>query len=319
MTILDRYLYAIQCDLPKGADASDIVAEIRDELQSQVEERESDLGRALTEDEMAALLKSYGHPRVVAARYGVVPYLIGPGLLPFYWSTLTLIATIVVAVELIAGGAASLATQNGLHFFAALGAAWNSLVWIFAIVTIGFAFAERIPSRASRRIGVNWDPRRLPAPSANAPVPRSSSIVEFIANFLALLVLLDAPGPHHVPLDIAIGNVLQSMHLTLTPAWHAALIAGIASTALLAVSAMVVFLRPSLSTVHETVRGVASAVLMAGIALTIQAGPWVEPIGGANTSALYALVAALAVLGFQIWLTLRTLLRKPAAPVSARS
>nr|MDQ2681812.1 hypothetical protein [Candidatus Eremiobacteraeota bacterium] len=103
MTMRDRYLYAVRSNLAKGSVADDIVAEISDELQSQADEREAALGRSLTEDEWASLIKAYGHPRVVAARYSRVQYLIGPALLPFYWSTLSLVATIVVAIELLGG------------------------------------------------------------------------------------------------------------------------------------------------------------------------------------------------------------------------
>ncbi|HLI95390.1 MAG TPA: hypothetical protein VKT72_04785 [Candidatus Baltobacteraceae bacterium] len=266
MTMLDRYLYAIQIGLPKDALGSDIIAEIRDELRSQIDEPESELGRTLTDDEEAALLKAYGHPRIVAGRYSAVQYLVGPEFLPFYWSTLTLIVTIVVALELVAGGIAAIATHNGMHFFEGIGAAWNSLFCIFAIVTLSFALAERTTAgRRSIGFSARWDPRRLPAPGALAPVPRTSSIAEFIANFLALLVVLDAPGPHRIPLDTAIATVLQSLHLTFTPAWHAAYLAAIASTALLAASAIAVFVQPRLGAVHEAVRGASSLVLMAGI------------------------------------------------------
>ncbi len=311
MTMLDRYLYAVQADLPKNA-AGDITAEIADDLQSQIEERESVLGRRLTDDEQAAILKAYGHPRVVAARYNAVQYLIGPELLPFYWSALIAVATIVVAIELIGGAVAALVTHNGLHFFGALSAAWNSLVWIFAIVTIIFAVSERVPQRRTR----DWDPRRLPAPSSLAPMPRGSSIIEFIANFVALLVLVDASGPHRVPLDAILAEMLRELHASLTPAWQDAYIGTIAATALLAASAMAVFLQPRLRPMHESVRGLSSAIVIVGVALTLRNGPWITGNAGLNTAALYALVAAAVVLAIQIAASLRVLLRK-APPANA--
>ncbi|HZX68357.1 MAG TPA: hypothetical protein VFE70_05710 [Candidatus Elarobacter sp.] len=316
MTMLDRYLYAVQEALPKDQPAGDIVAEIGDDLQSQIDERASSLGRPLTEDEQAALLRAYGHPRVVAARYGGAQYLIGPELLPYYWSTLRTVATIVIAVELLGGTISAVVSHNGTLFFSALATAWNSLIWIFGIVTIIFAVNERLPVRDGRSGGIvpfRWDPRRLPAPAARPPTPRGSSIAEFIANCIALLVLLDAAGTHHIPLDIIVANALRDAHATLTPAWHAARIGAIAGTALVAASALAVFVRPSLATLHELVRAIASAAVIAGIAFTLQAGPWIEPASGSlNTTALYALVAALVILVLQLAISLRTLLRKPA-------
>ena len=98
MTILDRYLHAVQKALPKELATSDIVAEIAEDLQSQIDEREAAAGRPLTDDEVAAIVKAYGHPRVVAARYERVTYLIGPDAFPFYRSALAFVATIVVAI-----------------------------------------------------------------------------------------------------------------------------------------------------------------------------------------------------------------------------
>ncbi len=313
MTLLDRYLSAIREHLPKDLPADDVVAEIGDELQSQQEARETELGRALTEDEEAALIKAHGHPRAVAARYNRVQYLIGPELLPFYWSTLSLVAVIVVAIELIGGGVAAIFAHNGLRFFSALGAAFSSLIWIFGIVTIVFAIAERVPQSGESNFATSimrWDPRKLPTPGARAPVSRFSSLAEFIANTLMLLVLLDANGPQHIPLDGVVTSLLSAVNATLTPAWHAALIGTIIGTALLAVAAITVFIRPQLVVLHECARMVASIAVIIGVVITLQAGPWITPVGAVNTSALYGLVAALVILGIQLFSSLRVLVSR---------
>ncbi len=122
-TLLDRYLYAVESALPQNDSRDDIVAEIRDGLQSQAETRASELGRPLTGDEEAALLKAFGHPRVVASRYQPVQYLIGPDLLPFYWTTVRTVLTFAVAIELIGGAIAAIVAKDGLLFFDALAAA----------------------------------------------------------------------------------------------------------------------------------------------------------------------------------------------------
>lgn len=315
MTMLARYLYAVRNDLPKGEPADDIVAEIADELHSQMEAREAVLGRPLTDDERAETLKAYGHPRVVAARYGRTQYLIGPDLLPFYWSALRTVATIVVAIELVAGGVSAIVTHDGVVFFRALDAAWNSLIWIFGIVTVVFALGERAQPRDGRAgiVPLGWDPKRLPAPGALPPVPRSSALAEFVANFLALLVLLDAPGPHRIPLDSIVAGALDGMHASLTPAWQGAFAGLIVGTGLLALAAIVAFVWPRLGAAHELARLVASVVVIVGIGFTLQAGPWIRPTDGVlNTSALYTLVAAIVILAMQVMVSLRALMRRPA-------
>jgi len=84
MDMLETYLDAVAAQLPRDA-ADDIVAELRDTLLSQFEEREEALGRPLTDEEREDVLRAMGHPLVVAARYRKGPQmLIGPELFP-YW------------------------------------------------------------------------------------------------------------------------------------------------------------------------------------------------------------------------------------------
>jgi len=84
MDMLETYLAAVAAQLPREA-ADDIVAELRDTLLSQFEEREEMLGRSLNDEEREEVLRAMGHPLVVAARYRKGPQmLIGPELFP-YW------------------------------------------------------------------------------------------------------------------------------------------------------------------------------------------------------------------------------------------
>src|SRR5258705_1820297 len=83
MELLDRYLQAVQFFLPKKHKA-DIIAELSEDLHSQIEEKETELGRTLTESEVEAILKRCGSPWEVASRYLPQRYLIGPTLFPAY-------------------------------------------------------------------------------------------------------------------------------------------------------------------------------------------------------------------------------------------
>ena len=87
MELLERYLHAVGEHLPARGRA-DTLAELRANLESEIEGREKELGRPLTEAEVAQVLETHGMPVMVAARYGPQHFLIGPGLFPFYWYTL---------------------------------------------------------------------------------------------------------------------------------------------------------------------------------------------------------------------------------------
>ena len=90
MQLLDSYLQAVKLYLPR-ANSDDIIRELSANLLSQMEERESALGRPLSEDEQMALLKQHGDPMLVARRYrqdrpslSIGVELIGPELFPMY-------------------------------------------------------------------------------------------------------------------------------------------------------------------------------------------------------------------------------------------
>src|SRR5258708_27250452 len=83
MELLDRYLQAIEFWLPKRQ-RQDIIAELSEDLRSQIEEEETELGRKLEDAEVEAILKRCGSPLAVASRYRPQQYLIGPTLFPIY-------------------------------------------------------------------------------------------------------------------------------------------------------------------------------------------------------------------------------------------
>src|SRR5450432_2936962 len=83
MELLDRYLQAVRFWLPR-AQQQDIIAELSEDLRSQIEEKETELGRSLSEAEVEDILKKRGRPALVANRYLPQRSLIGPLLFPIY-------------------------------------------------------------------------------------------------------------------------------------------------------------------------------------------------------------------------------------------
>jgi hypothetical protein len=104
MELLDSYLSAVKRSLPRKQ-RNDIVAELREDLLSQMEARAEDLGRALTDAEQYSVLMQHGDPMVVARRYcpnrrslSLGWELIGPELFPAYLFVLGLNLAITLAV-----------------------------------------------------------------------------------------------------------------------------------------------------------------------------------------------------------------------------
>jgi len=76
MDLLERYLQEVRTYLPKPQQ-DDILKELGENLRAQMEDKETELGRPLNEEEVAAILKKHGHPMFVAARYRQTRQLIG--------------------------------------------------------------------------------------------------------------------------------------------------------------------------------------------------------------------------------------------------
>ena len=70
MALLQDYLRSVRLFLPAGADQEDILSELSVHLQTKLDEREEEVGRALTHEEETSVLWGYGDPVKVAARYG---------------------------------------------------------------------------------------------------------------------------------------------------------------------------------------------------------------------------------------------------------
>ena len=79
MQLVERYLQAVKFWLPKQQ-KEDILAELSADIQSQIEDRETVLGRALNETEIEEVLKQRGRPCLVASRFRPQESLIGPVL-----------------------------------------------------------------------------------------------------------------------------------------------------------------------------------------------------------------------------------------------
>lgn len=204
MDLLDRYLLAVKKYLPwKRQD--DILAELRANLESQLEDKEVDLGRPLTADEMQDWLKHLGPPMVMAARYQPQRYLIGPTIFPMYLWVMRLallwclvIYSVVNAVEILASSPTTAAVLEAV--LRAPGILIITAAWVTAVfAAIEFAVTHS-PAKFPANVvaHVDWSPGKLPAVEDVAPEgkrPRSfaHAMAEVVFGFLGLVWLLLIP------------------------------------------------------------------------------------------------------------------------------
>jgi hypothetical protein len=144
MDLLEDYLRAVSRLLP-AAKRDDIIAELRDEILTRIETKEETLGRALTPDETEQLLRDFGHPIVVAARYRDEPqYAVGPTLYPFWIFAIRLAIVIQIGISaLVFLGRVISGSHVGDAFGAAIGAGVTGVVTLIGFATIAAWLIER--------------------------------------------------------------------------------------------------------------------------------------------------------------------------------
>ncbi|HEY6270075.1 MAG TPA: hypothetical protein VIX11_17370 [Candidatus Acidoferrum sp.] len=207
MELLDSYLRAVKRYLPR-AQSSDIIKELSDDLRSQLEDKESSLGRPMTDEEVMAFLKQHGDPMTVARRYRqdspsltISWELIGPELFPMY--------LIILSVNLVITLACVAIILLILHAPIRLDVFVFPVLIQIIVVTLVF-------------IGLNLVRRKYPQPwyyppaelSPMIPIPPAYSIAGLILWGPVVLWWLAVP---HFP-SLILGSA--AAHLKLAPSWH---------------------------------------------------------------------------------------------------
>jgi hypothetical protein len=189
MELVDRYLQAVKFWLPKNQ-KQDIIAELSEDLHSQIEEQEGALGHPLNESEIAAILKKCGPPMLVAQRYQPQRYLIGPGIFPIYSFVLKLNWICIFGPWLVSGICLNIfVAANRTGHYGALTSVldhfWTAALANLFVITTIFALLDRYQPQDG--LWANWNPQRLPKVRDVKRIPRSSSISELAWYGMLLL------------------------------------------------------------------------------------------------------------------------------------
>lgn len=203
MELLDRYLQAVAKHLPWQRQ-QDIIAELRANLESQLEEKQSELGRSLTPAEAEAWLQQLGSPVRMASQYQPQQCLIGPAIFPLYLYVLRLVAMWVVIIYVVVSTVTIVLGTPGVQSISeAVLRLPLILIQVAAWVTLVFAAVEftavRYPEKCPSIAGfyAKWTPRDLPPLAVSAP-PQSRrrysyAVAEVIFGFIFLVWLLLLP------------------------------------------------------------------------------------------------------------------------------
>jgi hypothetical protein len=186
--LLNRYVHAVKMMLPPDK-MEDIAAEVRSNLESQMEDQVMALGRELRPEEVSAMLKQHGHPAKVALQYREQQgrSLIGSALFPVYWFTLKAILVLWLAIRLIVAVFTLQGTSQASTVLLGLGR--DVLLAGFTIsagVTLLFAVWEYLEFKF--RYSERWKPESLrPVPPPCPQPPKPKPMVKIIGG-IALII-----------------------------------------------------------------------------------------------------------------------------------
>jgi hypothetical protein len=214
--LVPRYLAAVERRLPKE-ESKDIIAELKEAIASKVEARETQLGRPAEADDVAAVLKEFGHPVVVASRYSGRDHLIGPQLYPWFWDAQRVGVGLIFVVGIIIAAVRALRSDRAMSVvIQGIGGAIEMAIWMFGVITVVFIVMER--TKANIHIARGWNPKRLPEDHIRQPKPLFDSV--FALAFDAIFILWwvkvvdfpnDVPGRNN-SMELHFAQVWDQLH-----------------------------------------------------------------------------------------------------------
>ncbi len=182
--LVDRYLAAVGRHLPQDK-AHDILAEMREAIESQIDAREEEGGQLDTEG-VSEVLKGFGPPMVAASQYAERDRLIGRDIYPFFWPTARALVGVVAAASILLAAIGALTAGEWIGFVPrALSNFLELALPAFAAMMVIFIVLDR--TDAGKRIAASWSPKSLPESHIAKPKPLFDSIVGLGFDVLFIL------------------------------------------------------------------------------------------------------------------------------------
>jgi hypothetical protein len=288
--LVDRYLAAVQRRLPENQ-AKDITAELREAIGAKVEAREAALGRAAKADDVAPILKGFGHPVVVASRYSGRDHLIGPQLYPWFWDAQRVGVGLVFAIVIVIAVVRALGSDRAISVvIGGINNAMEAGIFMFGVITAVFIILER--TKTDVRLAERWNPLRLPQDHVRPPRPLFDSLfgLAFDAIFILWWVKVvdfanDVPGRN------------TSMELHFSQAWDQVHTPVLVLALLTAAVHLFDIVHPAWSRVRAVVSILGHIAGLAVLWVLLRAGPLVS-VKAAEAEGQRALELASTINGF---------------------
>ncbi|MGC2526332.1 MAG: hypothetical protein WA639_01190 [Candidatus Acidiferrum sp.] len=302
MDLIDSYVKAVAKALPEGQ-REDIVGELSEDIRSEIDDKQKELGRPLSYEEQEALLKQRGNPLLLAARYrqnhGSVAFgrqIIGPVLYPFYIKVLSFNLGLTFLIIALIFTALAVSGQH-LGFNSIVSICLLQLFIQLVVVTLIFSLVEqhlqKHPDRwhlkgtggfaLDLKIEKNIHLRIQREMQGMPEVSRFESVSIIVASAVALVWLTAAQTHQFLILGPA------AAFLKLAPSWHRVYFLIVLLTDIVIVRAIINLVRPDWTGFRAIARLILHASGLAVVFMLIRAGSWVVAADAvANKTPAYA-------------------------------
>jgi hypothetical protein len=338
--LVNRYLKSVASFLPADQ-KDDILRELAEDLRSQMEDKESELGRSLTEAEQEAILKLHGHPLVVASRYrqdqrsvSFGRRFIGPVLFAPYAKVLSFNLGLTSAIIIIIFTAMFVAGQR-VTIFDGLSALLYQFLIQFGVITLIFSVMQthldKYPDRWSARnpSGFEFSSKIYQtAPQHMHHVSRLESIGVIVASAMGLVWFSAVRRNPYLVLFSA------SATLSLGPVWAQIYWPSVILVLASMFRALANLARPDWTRLRDVARIAVDSASLGILMVLAKAGDWIVLKDGVNASTgdrhviamvnqcfYYSLLAAGAIVAVLIivnlWRLIRGELQRRPAPTQA--
>lgn len=268
--LLDRYLQAVKFWLPKKQQ-QDILAELAEDLHSQIEEREAAFAHPVGEDDLAAILKKRGAPMKVASGYLHNQRLIDPAILPIYRLVLKIVLFWMLAslVPVISVGLLATSARPASVILGAIFEMLRTGFMVVGIVTAVFVLFDHCHVKIGG--ADNWDPRKLPrVPSPHETSVRGNYLAGAIFGALGAFLWMYFMWRRS---EFAFPG---GIHVILGPAWKYTYGPVLVLTLINASADAIAFLYPCWARVRSQVRIGVDVCMLVLAAILLEIGNWVE-------------------------------------------
>lgn len=192
MELVDRYISAVQRYLPEEK-RQDIGRELNAHLLDQLEGQRDELGRTLTDDEVAATLQHWGHPRQVAMTYVQPTPLVSSELMPAYKQTLVYVLGLIFLLQCL-GSSMTLLQADYFKLvqfiFQLIFGFFDAAATAFMVVTLVFYAYSASGADQSWLLEHRWRVQDLPPVSRPWQQMSMSDLLTDLATSAFLLLLL---------------------------------------------------------------------------------------------------------------------------------